>query len=49
MTIYKIEIDRFDSAKVGNQVFYVKNKVLTIYDLNSKENLPVANVETDGI
>ena len=49
MTIYKVEIDRFDSVKVGNQILFVKNKVLTSFDLNSKENTPVANIESDGI
>lgn len=49
MTIYKIEIDWFDSAWNGNQVFYVKNKVLTLFDLNSKETSPIANIESDGI
>jgi len=49
MTIYKVEIDRFDSVKVGNAVFYVKNKLLTSFDLNSKEITPVANIESDGI
>lgn len=49
MTIYKVEIDRFDSVKVGNAVYYVKNKVLTSFDLNSKEISPVANIESDGI
>ena len=49
MQIYKLECERFENVKVGNLVFYVKNKVLQAYDLGSKELTQVSNIETDGI
>jgi coatomer protein complex subunit alpha (xenin) len=48
MTIFKLEKERFDHQRVGNQMFYVKNKVLMIEDLSSSESLPQANLEIEG-
>ena len=48
MTIFKLEKERFDHERVGNQLFFVKNKVLMIEDLTNMESLPQANLELDG-
>ena len=48
MTIFKVERETFDSVRVGNQLFYVKNKVLMIEDLSNMESLPQANLDAEG-
>lgn len=48
MTIFKIEKERYDFQRIGNQLFFVRNKVLTIEDLTNMESLPQANLEIDG-
>jgi coatomer protein complex subunit alpha (xenin) len=48
MSIFKLENERFDHKRVGNQLFYVKKKVLTIEDLTNMESLPQANLEIEG-
>jgi coatomer subunit alpha len=48
MSIFKLEKESFHHQRVGNQLFYVKNKVLLIEDLTNMESLPQANLEIDG-
>ena len=48
MTVFKIEREGFHSVRVGNQLFYVKNKVLMIEDLSNMESLPQANLDAEG-
>jgi coatomer subunit alpha len=48
MAIFKLESEKFASQRLGNQLFYVKNKVLTIEDLSSMESIPQANLEVEG-
>jgi Coatomer WD associated region len=48
MTIFKVEKEIFDSVRVGNQLFYVKKKVLMIEDLSNMESLPQANLDAEG-
>ena len=48
MTIFKLESERFDYERIGNQLFYVKNKVLMMEDLTNMESLPQANLEIEG-
>jgi len=48
MTIFKLEREKFDSQRLGNQLFYVKNKVLMIEDLTNMDSLPQANLEIEG-
>jgi len=48
MSIFKLEKERFDHERVGNQLFYVKNKVLMMEDLTNMDSLPQANLEIEG-
>lgn len=48
MSIFKLEKERFDHARIGNQLFYVKNKVLMVEDLTNMDSLPQANLELEG-
>ena len=48
MAIYKLENERYSYQRIGNQLFYVRNKVLMIEDLTNMESLPQANLEIEG-
>lgn len=48
MSIFKLESETFDYQRIGNQLFYVKNKVLMIEDLTNMESLPQANLDVEG-
>ena len=48
MAIYKLENEHYSYQRIGNQLFYVRNKVLMIEDLTNVESLPQANLEIEG-
>jgi hypothetical protein len=48
MSVFKIERERFASARLGQHIFFVKNKNMYAYDLSAKEKNLLNAVNTLG-
>ena len=48
MCVFKLERERHASARIGSNIFYVKNKSLYIFDLSGKEVQFACAVNTNG-
>jgi len=48
MSVFKLERERHASARMGSNIFFVKNKNLYMYDLSTKEKSLLSAVNTNG-
>ena len=48
MMVYKLERECYASARIGSNIFFVKNKNLNFHDLSTKEKTIMAPVNTNG-